>query len=348
VSDSNLPSLGILCRGDRAAPDPRPQFLLDPVFELLARYPLNVIPVPYDDEAVNEVREQLLQLDGVVVWVDPIEGGRNRSLLDPLLRDVAARGIWVSTHPDVILKMGTKDVLVKTREMEWGADTYLYASLDEMRTHLPRRLSEGPRVLKQHRGNGGNGVWKVEHAGPGAAQPESPVQVLHARRGGALETMPLADFYDRCATYFSGNGCMIDQPYLQRAGEGMVRCYMVRDRVVGFGHQYVTALLPLRDGETESPAPPPRLYYGPDKAEFQVLKRKLESGWLAEMQRVLDVDTASLPLLWDADFLLGPAGTDGNDTYVLCETNVSSVWPVPDEALSAFADAVVQQLQRSA
>jgi len=48
----------------------------------------------------------------VLVWVNPIEQGLDRSRLDPLLRDVAATGVFVSAHPDVILRMGTKEVLV--------------------------------------------------------------------------------------------------------------------------------------------------------------------------------------------------------------------------------------------
>jgi hypothetical protein len=37
------------------------------------------------------------------------------------LRDVAARGVWVSAHPDVVQKMGTKEVLHRTRTMSWVA-----------------------------------------------------------------------------------------------------------------------------------------------------------------------------------------------------------------------------------
>lgn len=31
-----------------------------------------------------------------------------------------------------------------------------------MRAELPARLTAGPRVIKRNRGNGGQGVWKVE------------------------------------------------------------------------------------------------------------------------------------------------------------------------------------------
>ena len=61
------------------------------------------------------MREQLLALDGVLVWVNPIEQGLTRAKLDPLLREVAEAGVWVSAHPDVILKMATKRVLQVAR-----------------------------------------------------------------------------------------------------------------------------------------------------------------------------------------------------------------------------------------
>jgi hypothetical protein len=68
----------------------------------------------------RRVRHQLNQVDGVLMWVNPNEGGRNRSILDAMLRDIASNGVFVSTHPDVILKMGTKEVLFQTREMQWA------------------------------------------------------------------------------------------------------------------------------------------------------------------------------------------------------------------------------------
>jgi hypothetical protein len=139
---------------------------------------------------------------------------------------------------------------------------------------------------------------------------------------------------------------MIDQPYQSRLGDGMIRCYLVHDRVAGFGHQLVTALLPPPAGTIESPAPPPRLYFGPSKTEFQALRAKLESEWVREMQRLLDLEVTSLPALWDADFLYGPKDQSGEDTYVLCEINVSSVSPFPDEAMQPLADAVFQALDQ--
>jgi hypothetical protein len=51
-------------------------------------------------------------------------------MLDAMLREVATAGVFVSTHPDIILKLGTNEVLYQTRELGWGSDTHLYRSLE--------------------------------------------------------------------------------------------------------------------------------------------------------------------------------------------------------------------------
>ena len=63
------------------------------------------------------------------------------------------------------------------------------------------------------------------------------------------------------------------------------------------------------------------------------------------MIRVLDIDADSLPLLWDADFLYGPRSASGDDTYVLCEINVSSVIPFPEQVPAAVAQLVLSRLR---
>src|SRR5262249_1288101 len=156
------------------------------VFAAFAELGVEAEPVVYSDDAVDAVREQLLELDGVLVWVNPIEQGLDRSLLNPLLQEAADAGGFVSAHPDVIDRIGTKQVLVDTREMSWGTDTRLYRDWDELRSRLPERLAQGaPLVLKQMRGMGGHGVWKVELAADGS------VVAQHAAGGAEPETMSL-------------------------------------------------------------------------------------------------------------------------------------------------------------
>ena len=62
------------------------------------------------------------------------------------------------------------------------------------------------------------------------------------------------------------------------------------------------------------------------------------------MQQVLDIDTESFPAIWDADFLYGPKTATGEDTYMLCEVNVQSVYPFPEEALEPLAHAAVARM----
>jgi len=337
MAGSEIGKLALLWRGDQ---DARRQATTAnnrwrEVFAALAANGIHAEPAVYCEEAADEVRNQLLQVDGVLVWVDPLSDGRDRRMLDAMLRDIASCGVWVSAHPDVIAKMGVKEVLHATRHLGWGTDTHLYRTSDALRDELPRHLRSGEaRVIKRNRGNGGQGVWKVEPGAPGI------VTVLEARRGSESRHMPLDDFIQICAAYFADDGCIIEQPFQQRLRDGMIRCYMACDKVVGFGHQFITALLP-----TTSP-PGPRTMHPPTAPEFGALKAKMEVEWAPSMMRVLGIERSALPIIWDADFLYGPRSDSGEDTYVLCEINVSSVIPLPDEAAPEIARLVRERLMQ--
>jgi len=84
--------------------------------------------------------------------------------------------------------------------------------------------------------------------------------------------------------------------------------------------------------------------HGADAAPFRALRVKMETEWTPRLMDVLGVDAASLPIIWDADFLYGPRTPSGDDTYVLCEINVSSVFAIPDQAPAAIARFVMSRL----
>jgi hypothetical protein len=337
---ARLGRVAILWRGDEAARrSARPETSrFKAVFAALADVGVDAEPVVYEDDVLDAVRAQLARLDGVLVWVNPIHEGRNRANLDALLREVAARGVWVSAHPDVILKMGTKEVLHRTRTMSWGCDTALYRTAAAMRGELPARLAAGPRVIKRNRGNGGQGVWKVETL----ARPRnrSMVRVLDATQDGA-EELALDDFLERCAEYFV-DGCVIDQPFQARLSEGVMRCYMAGDRCAGFGHHKVKALVDALAARAEAG---PRRYTSNADPRFQRLRALMEDEWTPQLASLLDIPRRDLPMIWDADFMLGPPGADGSDSYVLGEINVSSVFPMPDEAPAEIARVVADRLR---
>jgi hypothetical protein len=87
------------------------------------------------------------------------------------------------------------------------------------REEFPSRLaSAGPRVLKRDRGNGGQGVWRVEL---GVTSPNRPtVRVLEARRGSLSRELVLSEFAEGFAEYFEKDACVIDQPFQPRLPEG--------------------------------------------------------------------------------------------------------------------------------
>ena len=151
-----------------------------------------------------------------------------------------------------------------------------------------------------------------------------------------METLlaTLAPYFDA-----ANGGHMVDQAWQPRLPDGMVRAYFVEDRVAGFGHQAVNALYPARPGEP-APQPGPRLYHGPELAQFQGLKRLLETEWIELLRAQVGLARERLPLLWDCDFLFGEPGADGSERFVLCEINVSSVAPFPPSAIAPLVAAV--------
>jgi hypothetical protein len=250
--------------------------------------------------------------------------------------------VWVSAHPDVILKMGTKEVLLDTQHMSWGTETHVYRTASQLREELAGRLAtRGPVVLKQHRGMGGNGVWKVEIApsSPSDGRPEAVVQ--HAASQDAPERLPLDAFVSRCEPYFAGTGLMVEQPFQPRLAEGMLRAYLTHDEVVGFTHQYPRGLMPpgpddRPTAKTFEPASEPR---------YRDLRARLESEWVPQLQEALAIETHALPVVWDADFLYGPKTASGSDTFVLCEINVSSTFAFPEFAMPTVARAAVSRIR---
>ena len=343
--------IAIVWRGDqasRAVATPQNNRYHQIFSELLA-LGIEAEPAVYCEEMQHEVRAQLMKVDGALVWVNPLEDGRTREKLDGLLRDVAATGRFVSAHPDVILKMGVKEVLHRTRHLGWGTDTRLYRNAREFRDGFPPLIrSAGPRVIKQNRGNAGQGIWKVEWPEqPGGSAPV--VTVLEARRGSMPETLPLENFMSHCEAYFGWGGCIVDQAFQPRLPDGMIRCYMGADKVVGFGHQKIRALIPPPPEGPTAPAaqPGPRNMRGPDAAQFQALRTKMEAEWTPQMMEVLNIKRNSLPIIWDADFLYGPRNAAGEDTYVLCEINISSVFAIPDEAPAVIARLTLDQLRKN-
>jgi hypothetical protein len=130
------------------------------------------------------------------------------------------------------------------------------------------------------------------------------VRVLDATKDVA-EELTLDDFVARCVECFK-DGNVIDQPFQARLSDGVVRCYMAGDRCAGFGHQKVKALVDEPAARAEAGR---RLSSSKDDPRFQPLRRLMEEEWTPQLISLLDIPRHDLPMIWDADFMLGPAGS---------------------------------------
>ena len=322
---------------------------LDGVFRALAARAAAAEPVVYADENAGATRERLLGVDGVLVWVNPITGGRDRTVLDALLREVAGAGVWVSAHPDVVSALGTKEVLYRTRALGWGSDVRVYDDVASLRAALPSRLVSGPLVLKRARGNAGLGVWKVEIAVPGTPPSlASVVRVQHAY-DGVTEELRLGAVIERLAVYLDGGELLVEQPFLPRVADGMVRCYLSGSAVAGFAEHVPRGFVTPRPvGDASSEGAPvvgfDKVMHGPAAPAFRGLRAVLESEWIPALSREVGLDAAALPAIWDIDFLRGARTPAGEDTWVLCEINASCVSPFPAQAADAIAETALARM----
>jgi hypothetical protein len=332
--------LALMWRGNWRAPEEPTNHAsrLAPLVQAFAVLGVETTPVLYFDEEVEAARRAVLLCDGVMVWINPLQDGRDRAKVNALLRDVANEGVLVSAHPDAIGSMGTKEVLFQTRDLGWGVDVDIYRTHEEFALRFPVKLATaGARVLKPLRGNDGQGVTKVELAGPGQVRVQSASSDL-------LETLPFADLLPRLAGAFADGG-LIDQAFQTNVEAGMVRCYMSGDRVVGFSEQQPRAR------ETRSGAPAfgmhsAKAMHDADAARFLDLRRLMEVDWTPSLMRTLGLAPDDLPALWDADFLWREAGAARPSPWALCEINVSSVLPFPDMSAPLIARTVCDRLAR--
>jgi hypothetical protein len=149
---TTMPKVGIMLYGhndrDRDASDEQSYRVL--VQHMVAEGCV-VNTLTFRTSQVETVRSAALGCDAVLTWINPVEPGLDRPVLDQLLREISTAGVFVSAHPDVILKIGTKDILVETQAIGWNVDdTDAYRSAEEFRAKFSSRLhAAGSRVLKR-------------------------------------------------------------------------------------------------------------------------------------------------------------------------------------------------------
>lgn len=325
--DRKLQKIAIIWRSDWRAPDAPTKYdsRLKPIREALRAARLEPSPFAFSEEQADALRDLLRSCGGALVWVNPIAEGRDRALLDEILRDAAKQGVWVSAHPDVIAAMATKEVLYRTRELGWGSDTKIYASVEAFSMAFREGDENSERVLKPVRGNDGRGVMRIS-GGPHSF-------ALQSASEDSETTASWDDVVERVAAMFQSTPLVIDQE-CHDTRRGMVRCYMSFDRVIGFAEQFP------RSNARPFAMNASKAMYAADDVKFADLRDCMDKDWTPGMKRILGLETSILPALWDADFLHRRARDKRKSRYALCEINASCVSPFPDCASIEIAHGV--------
>ena len=290
--------------------------------------------VIYHDSIAGKLAKELARYQAILVWVNPQEKGHNK-ILDELLSELASKGCFISAHPDTILKIGTKEILYRTKETEFGGDIKLYRSFEDFKQKffLSKELT-GIRILKPYRGNGGNGVFKIDASN----FKNNRIGVTHAKNGDEEKVVTIDDFFTGFESFFATNDMLIDQAWNQNITNGMVRCYLTGTKVTGFGYQEVNALYPKK-------LPGQRYYFSEDCGLFIDLKSIMEDNWVPRLQEITGVKNEMLPVIWDADFFINEVNTENTaKKYSLCEINTSCVSPFPESSIPYIVEEVQNRL----
>jgi hypothetical protein len=282
----------------------------------------------YRDSWRDMLRDEARTCDAVLAWINPFEPQLDRAALDKFLRDLSDAGILVSAHPDTILRIGTKDVLVTTQSLSWSVEACAHRSLADFRERFPASVRrERTRVLKQYRGDSGRGVWKVTALSPNSFDIRSASRDELPRE---LSENAMIAFFD--AEVFARGSHLVEQRWVATMDRGMVRAYICGTKVAGFGYQEIIALYPASPGDDFTRLQPSRRYYYTENCFlFRTLRQRLEKEWIPALQKLMAMRAEDFPLLWDADFFMG----DPPDSeFLLCEINASCVSPFPESAIT--------------
>ena len=309
--------------------------------EALKEAGFTVDTITYHYTIARQLEKDLEQYFAVLSWVNPRERTEHYEdgfCLDDMLNNLSKKGVFVSTHPETILKIGTKKVLYSTRNMDWGGDIELYESYDDFVNNFIKTIENSNiRILKKHRGESGRGVFKIRLDETG-----ENVRVVHAISGNEENVLSINDFFNEYKDYFKNGGLLINQQWADCTVNGMVRCFLTGNKVSGFGYQEAVALCPYNN-DPESPVRPTssRFYFTEDCGLFQDLRNIMEEKWIPQLQEIHSISTDALPLLWDIDLFINDVNTKQTEQkYTLCEINVSCVSPFPPSCV----DYIVKSL----
>lgn len=305
----------------------------------------NVESVLYHPSNAKKIQTHLEHFDGIMSWVEPkdrVERGEDGLNFDEVLLNLSQRGVLVSTHPEVIFKIGTKKVLYSTRGMDWGGNVEFYPNYEDFKKRFLSSLDKSSvRILKQHRGSSGSGIFKVRFVD----DEKKSIRVKPAISAESERILGVDEFFAAFKQYFENGGLIVNQQWADGIKNGMVRVYLTGTKVSGFGYQETVALCPETNDPNKIRPISKRFYFSEDCGLFQDLREIMEEKWISELQRIHSISNDMMPLLWDIDLFIDEVNAiRAEEKYTLCEINVSGVSPFPPSCSSHIAKVLLTRL----
>uniref|UniRef100_A0A0G4I4C1 DUF6815 domain-containing protein n=1 Tax=Chromera velia CCMP2878 TaxID=1169474 RepID=A0A0G4I4C1_9ALVE len=305
--------------------------------------------INYTPEDHDGFAKKIEEYDGLVVRINPGqlntavgEGAQKR--FDELMMNMKNKGKPVWPSPEVMKMLGSKEALVKVKDLNCGLpDSAIYFTPEELEESFKVTAAFQPRVIKQNRGSSGEGIWlcwlaeKEYCANLGDAKLEDDDKLkLMEMNDNHVEYHTVREFLDWCVygrdkgdavweskgkgKYLEGGRAaeaqLVDQRLCPRIKEGEVRFQMAGNTLFSIIHKK-----PKGDGFSAVGGVAEYSFFTPDAPEYAELKAAFEKD-LPTIMSVLDLADSPLPLLWTADWI----PVDNHKApFVVCEFNCSCV-----------------------
>ncbi|KAK3268177.1 hypothetical protein CYMTET_23305 [Cymbomonas tetramitiformis] len=292
--------------------------------------------IQYDADKHDEFAAKLESYDAFIVRVNPGQlsapgvcaGAQER--FDTLMTAIAAKGKPVWSSSNVQTCMGAKSSLAKITKLSCGlVDNLAYYNAAELEVGFKKTVAFQPRVIKQNRGHGGEGVWMcwledkeyVDNYGYQMLEDSDRLKLMEMN-DNHCEYHTVAEFLEFCINgrtekagtwisvspgkYMEGGeeagGIMVDHRLLPVASAvGEVHMTMVKDKLFQTIHrkpnmicEYGTMI--YKEGSKKT-------YYGPGDSPYSDLEAKFVGRDVPLLMEALDIADQPLPLLWTVKFL---------------------------------------------
>ncbi|KAJ9461867.1 hypothetical protein DIPPA_22635 [Diplonema papillatum] len=297
-----------------------------PIVTALAKRGVRAEVVYYRNEWVDSLLDYVTER--AVAYISRVNTralqGGEKPYFD-FLSALSEKGLVGMSPPDVMASFESKDALAKLAGTGLVPDdTYAYYDSASLREKFAVTLSRGERILKQNRGAGGVGMWRVRcepgvSVTPGEALPPDTRIMCTQAADNHTDYFTLQKFMDICEPYLAGDGgLVVDTKFLPRVKEGEIRVLSVAGVPVFVVHKK------RADGAEAFSAAlhaSSARYTYESPQSWPVLTNQVKEA-LPKIGQLLGFKDP--PLVWTADFLVDNDAA-GSDKYTLSELRCACV-----------------------